>query len=450
MKTFTEVRHGATTLRFALPDSETDAVQGYLKQTGSFHDESVLTHLAELVEPGDLVVDVGARVGNHALFLAAVRQARVVAIEADPRAFEALQKNTWLNGLHGAVRTIHAAVGDASATRGRDGEPGCLDDLDLDARVTLLRIDGVERLDAVLGGARRLLERDAPVVALNGHGPEVGGALQQLLALGYAPVGEFESSATLLLSAPRTQNPEPTEAPRTVDHSAASTHQALEQFADDLARGTQPFTEIQQRVAALSVELSQRSVGNGGAARLVELGQSVSDLQTSLDGLVETLARLDRRLEDEFTEAARARERAERMLEAVVQETRAVPDVLSRVQATAEGIFRGHENVGRLLGDQGLRLGLVEERLFTLVEQLRPGAKRASAPPAKPKPSTPPPRQSVPPPSGRSPSVPPPSVPPPSAHPHDLPRWKRKVRKLWRSPSAFVRDMKMPWEGRGD
>ena len=443
MQTFTEVRHGATTLRFALPDAETDAVQGYLKQTGSFHDERALTHLAQLVQPGELVVDVGARIGNHALYLAATRQARVVAIESDQRAFEALQKNVWLNGLDGTVRVSRASVGAANGGRGRSDEPDCLDDLELDARVTLLRLDVPGRQEAVLRGARRLLERDAPIVVLSQRNlADAGSAVQLLIALGYTPVGEFESSATLLLTAPAPQAPPRAEPPRELDPGSASVGQALQQFAEALPRGTQPFTEIQQRVAALSVELSQR-VGSG-QAELAKLEDSVSGIQTRLDGLVEALERLDRRLEREFTEATHARERAERMLDTVVQETRTVPDALSQVRAIAEGLFRGHENVGRLLGDQGLRLGLVEERLVALAERLRPAAPRSAPPPSKPRPSSPPPRPSAPPKAARTPSIPP---PPPA--PHEVPRWQRKMRKLWRSPSAFVRDMKMPWEGRG-
>lgn len=145
-----------------------------------------VTFLDAYLRPGDLVVDVGANVGFHAM-VAAGRvgpAGRVVAIEPHPRTFRRLLDHIALN-RRANVAPINVAVGDRAGVlrfsdRRRDdsqnrvllrGEPGALevparrlDDLPIPVGpVALVKID-VEGFELrALGGAPETLARTACV-----------------------------------------------------------------------------------------------------------------------------------------------------------------------------------------------------------------------------------------------------------------------------------------------
>ena len=66
------------------------------------------------IQPGMTVVDIGANVGFYTLVAADAvgPQGRVYAIEADPRNFKILKRNTCINGFDGRVETHHVAAVD--------------------------------------------------------------------------------------------------------------------------------------------------------------------------------------------------------------------------------------------------------------------------------------------------------------------------------------------------
>jgi FkbM family methyltransferase len=65
----------------------------------------------DAIEPGSVVLDVGANVGIYTL-LAAKRGARVFAIEADPRNVKMLRHHVHLNGFDDRVTILPIAVSD--------------------------------------------------------------------------------------------------------------------------------------------------------------------------------------------------------------------------------------------------------------------------------------------------------------------------------------------------
>lgn len=78
---------------------------------------------SRIVQPGDVVVDVGANVGVYTLLAARAvgPSGRVYALEPDPRSFELLQANIGLNGFENVV-SLRVAVGarEGKATLARD------------------------------------------------------------------------------------------------------------------------------------------------------------------------------------------------------------------------------------------------------------------------------------------------------------------------------------------
>lgn len=174
---------GPITYRMVLPDAASDYIQGHLAGSGQPYEKDMLADMAARLTSKDLVLDVGANIGNHTIFLAAVVGCSVVAYEPNPRLTEPLLRSVQLNQLGELVRVRTVAVGDR-ATRGafvaempanlggqsvavaEDGplEVVRLDDEMLPGVPTALKID-VEGMElAVLAGAERLIEQYRPVL----------------------------------------------------------------------------------------------------------------------------------------------------------------------------------------------------------------------------------------------------------------------------------------------
>ena len=81
-------------------------------RVGKFYERADLDRLANYVKSGAHVVDIGANVGNHALFFATfMGAARVVVIEPNPQAIEALTANVEANGLQDVIDMSALGVG---------------------------------------------------------------------------------------------------------------------------------------------------------------------------------------------------------------------------------------------------------------------------------------------------------------------------------------------------
>jgi len=95
-----------------------DLIGGSIVRTGVY-DLSVSEALARLIDPGDVVVDVGANVG-YMTNLSASRvgaDGRVIAIEPHPEIYEELIANVDLvtsSGLRGVIETMQTAVSELS------------------------------------------------------------------------------------------------------------------------------------------------------------------------------------------------------------------------------------------------------------------------------------------------------------------------------------------------
>ncbi len=175
-------------LRFGLPLRQTDFIQRKIAATSMPYEVEVLEALAGELSASDLVVDVGANIGNHALSLARRCSVSVVAFEPGEEARRQLRENIALNKMEGHVEVRGRAMG-ARRGRGqleevskgnlggnrvielkdREGsgfEIGTLDSEDFAGRVALLKIDveGMER--DVLEGAMHLLKNDRPLLCI--------------------------------------------------------------------------------------------------------------------------------------------------------------------------------------------------------------------------------------------------------------------------------------------
>ena len=164
---------------------------------------------SQLLNRDGLCLDIGANIGNHALFFAP-HFTQVLAFEPNPRTFALLQLNATLAsnvrcfnvGLSDAAGRAQLAVpadniGMATLQPGGTGQAvACelqrLDDLPELAgqRVALVKIDVEGHEAAVLRGARAMLERDRPVVVFEQTANDVvdgsSAAMAVLREAGYA------------------------------------------------------------------------------------------------------------------------------------------------------------------------------------------------------------------------------------------------------------------------
>ena len=179
---------------FYLPFVITDLVQGTIFDTDDYYEAEELQEIFYRIESGRIArkceggcfVDAGANIGNHTVFYAReMKASRVFSFEPVPETFEILSRNIRLNDLEQTVSAFACGVSDVpgkadfteidianiGATRLYENTDGDIPMTTLDQavgeqRVDFLKIDveGME-IRAILG-ARKLIQRDKPVIHL--------------------------------------------------------------------------------------------------------------------------------------------------------------------------------------------------------------------------------------------------------------------------------------------
>lgn len=165
-----------------LPDQETDYIQRKIATEKMPYEIEMLDDIGSRLAPGDIVLDVGANIGNHTLYIAAVAGCRVVAFEPNLELAEALAHSLRLNGLSKqvAIKTIglgrentrgefRTQIEDNLGAQSLEVGEGritikALDELDLQRPIKLIKVD-VEGMElAVLEGGAALIAQDRPLI----------------------------------------------------------------------------------------------------------------------------------------------------------------------------------------------------------------------------------------------------------------------------------------------
>jgi FkbM family methyltransferase len=157
------------------------------------YDEAAINLTARFIRPETLVLDVGASIGLWTVQLGRIAKshnARLWAFEPNPANTPWIEHNLALNDLTGLVRVCEMGLGDKAETstlvsgeygvgngaialrdnQGTSKHPrvpvtlGRLDDIDLPAPVSFIKIDVEGYEVAFLSGAAELIRRDRPVI----------------------------------------------------------------------------------------------------------------------------------------------------------------------------------------------------------------------------------------------------------------------------------------------
>ena len=201
----------------ALPHAEHDYIQQRLARTQEPYELEMLEAMRDRLAPGDLVLDVGANIGNHSLYLAVVAGCRVVAFEPNAELVDGLRESITANGLEATIEVRQVGVGSVAAFgvlddlnpanlgaqsvavthEGGDFAVVTLDDEHFGGSVAALKIDveGAE-LD-VLRGAEALVARDRPLLFVEcGDRAGFAAVTEHLRERGYAPLSVYNATAT--------------------------------------------------------------------------------------------------------------------------------------------------------------------------------------------------------------------------------------------------------------
>ncbi|SHH77067.1 FkbM family methyltransferase [Marivita hallyeonensis] len=93
-----------------------DLIQNKYHANGVFYEQEELEILRRAFPPGGIYIDIGANVGNHALFVAKfLRPSEVVVVEPNPVAYKVLVSNVLLNHVDDVVDMTWLGYGIAEA-----------------------------------------------------------------------------------------------------------------------------------------------------------------------------------------------------------------------------------------------------------------------------------------------------------------------------------------------
>ncbi len=204
-------------VRFHLPDPG-DHVQGIISREKGFYEADMLSDMRTRLRHDQLVLDVGAHIGNHTIFFGVICCSKVVAIEPNPHLFEILKKNIALNQLDDKVIALGQAAGNkpglgrlsipdprnlgkTQVIRADNGDTEIvrIDDLHLNSPVSLLKIDVEGSEVSVLKGAKKTIQQDHPLIYVEAIEEEnLADILELLSESGYWAVGNFNWTPTYL------------------------------------------------------------------------------------------------------------------------------------------------------------------------------------------------------------------------------------------------------------
>lgn len=207
---------------FHLPD-KSDHIQSLIRSHGDFYERKMLEDIAHRAEPGGVIIDVGANVGNHTVFFGLFcNSSKVLSFEPQEHVFNVLCKNVLANGLERKVDCYKLGVGAETSNASLSeinpanlgmtklsmdhvGEVSVIDldsfiySEDLQGGVTVMKID-VEGMEMdVLTGARTIIQHHRPYLYVEAANDENLLPIVNFLSpLGYRVKSRFNATATYL------------------------------------------------------------------------------------------------------------------------------------------------------------------------------------------------------------------------------------------------------------
>jgi len=352
-----------------LPNAEVDYIQKKISTEIQPYELEMLQDIQANVSAGDLVLDVGANIGNHTLYLAAIAECKVISFEPNASLIEALRRSVEINQLSERVTLMPYGVGHTAGRGhfaalmeenlgGQSIEIGegdirivALDELELPGRVRLIKVD-VEGMELpVLQGAAGLVEKDRPLVYVECMNADHYKCISKWMeSHGYVYWDTFNATPTHLFRPAESVSLDMRLA-RLQHHEVLSNYQnaqLLKTTRDNLANANQKYREACQRIDVLKEQMQNSD------ARQQELKAKLSERQQELEAARQELEQMRQRLHQaERQYAARLDELASAMAAIAADKT--------------EGQAREHELTAQL--DEARRTLQSERARSSLLEK---------------------------------------------------------------------------------
>lgn len=354
-----------------LPNVDIDYIQKKISTELQPYELEMLQDIQANVSAGDLVLDVGANIGNHTLYLAAIAECKVTSFEPNVSLIEALRRSVEINQLGERVTLMPFGVGHAAGQGhfaaimeenlgGQSIDIGegdirivALDELEFPERVRLIKID-VEGMELpVLEGAVGLIDKDRPLIYVECINADHYKTISTWMeSHGYVYWATFNATPTHLFRPAESVSLDMRLA-RLQHHEVLSNYQnaqLLRTTRDNLANANQKYREACQRIDVLKEQL------HNSDTRQQELKAKLSERQQELEAARQEVEQMRQRLHQaERQYAARLDELASAMAAIAADKT--------------EGQAREHELTAQLdearrtLESERARSSLLEKNL---------------------------------------------------------------------------------------
>jgi protein O-GlcNAc transferase len=196
--------------KFILFDAN-EHIHHQLLHSRRFYEEDLLSAIYHRAMPDSAMIDVGANIGNHAIFFASVIGGKVYSYEPHPTNFKRLTENIKVNELEHLISAKNIAIG---ATEGvcdittphpenmgqcvvqENASGKCvvkpLDAFKFDTKISFLKIDVEGAELQVLQGATQTISQHCPYIFIEAHdGQAFAEICATLNPLGYKPKRRF-------------------------------------------------------------------------------------------------------------------------------------------------------------------------------------------------------------------------------------------------------------------
>jgi len=321
-----------------LPNADIDYIQKKISTELQPYELEMLQDIQVNVSAGDLVLDVGANIGNHTLYLAAIADCKVTSFEPNASLIEALRRSVEINQLSERVTLMPFGVGHMAGQGhfsaimeenlgGQSIDIGegdirivALDELEFPDRVKVVKID-VEGMELpVLEGAARLIGKDRPLIYVEcmnaDHYKTISAWMERH---GYTYWDTFNATPTHFFRPVESVSLDMRLA-RLQHHEVLSNYQnaqLLKTTRDNLASANQKYREACQRIDVLKEQI------HNSDTRQQELKAKLSERQQELEAARQEVEQMRQRLhqaEREYT--ARLDELASTMTDIAAEKAR--------------------------------------------------------------------------------------------------------------------------------
>lgn len=111
-----KISDGEFSYKILLPNHDTDHLQKLIKNTSQPYELGMLKDMSSRINSHSVVLDIGANIGNHALYLAIVKGCKVICFEPDSNLTNSILGSAKVNKVLDKIEIHNTALGRENTT----------------------------------------------------------------------------------------------------------------------------------------------------------------------------------------------------------------------------------------------------------------------------------------------------------------------------------------------